>query len=123
MLKEFMSCSVPKSSGESGLASAHSVEAELKYVAFMLRLLRTFVTAAFSTRDEEAYAAAALARRNSSSGPRSGSGKPGSLALAPTDLGAPTLEEGSSFKQLKALLQGPAGVAVVELVDYSALQR
>ena len=35
----------------------------------------------------------------------------------------PLASEGTSFTQLKSLLAGPIGIQIVELVDYSALQR
>ena len=54
ILKEFMECTVPLGAEEPGPASAQAV-VELKYVAFMLRLLRTFIMAGFSTRDADAY--------------------------------------------------------------------
>lgn len=38
---------------------------ELKYLAFALRLLRTFVMAAFSTNNADVYQVAVLARRAS----------------------------------------------------------
>jgi hypothetical protein len=79
----------------------------------MLRLLRTFIMAAFSTRDADAYQGATLARRSSSV--RAGDGG------EPED--PETAGEGTSFKQLRTLLEGPMGIEIVELVDYSALQR
>ena len=38
---------------------------ELKYLAFVLSLLRTFIMAAFSTNDSDVYQVAVLARRAS----------------------------------------------------------
>ena len=38
---------------------------ELKYLAFVLSLLRTFIMAAFSTNDSDVYQVALLARRAS----------------------------------------------------------
>lgn len=40
-------------------------QVELKYLAFMLHLLRTFLMAALSTNDSNAYQTATLARKNS----------------------------------------------------------
>ena len=64
ILNDFMACSVASDSGSSGEDSSESFE--LKYLAFMLHLLRTFVMAAFSTSDSDAYEVATLARRSSS---------------------------------------------------------
>jgi hypothetical protein len=104
-----MQCSVPRSTDEPGAAAAQAVE--LKYLAFMLRLLRTFIMAALSTRDADAYQAASLARRSSSMR----AGDAGDVQEAE---GA---GEGASFKQLKNLLAGPMGLEVAEAVDYSTL--
>ena len=106
-----MACAVPLGEDEPSTAEAQSVE--LKYVAFMLRLLRTFIMAAFSTRDADAYQAATLARRSSSVRASDGG--------EPHD--AETAGEGSSFRQLQSLLEGPMGIEIAEMVDYSALQR
>ena len=105
-----MKCSVP--TAEPDLAASLGQTVELKYVAFMLRLLRTFIMAAFSTRDADAYQAATMARRSSSVRTEEGE----SSEVRPP-------AEGSSFKQLQGLLAGPVGVEIVELVDYPALQR
>jgi ubiquitin carboxyl-terminal hydrolase 34 len=112
ILRDFMDCAVPSGAKEQGTAAAQSVE--LKYLAFMLRLLRTFVMAAFSTRDADAYQVATLARRSSSV--RAGEGGEASQE-------AEVPAEGSSFQQLRSLLEGPMGVEIVDLVDYSTLQR
>ena len=111
ILRAFMDCAVPLGADELGTATAQAVE--LKYVAFMLRLLRTFIMAAFSTRDADAYQAATLARRSSSVRAGEGGEQPEAEASG----------EGASFKQLQSLLEGPMGIEIVELVDYSALQR
>jgi hypothetical protein len=109
-----MQCSLPTEAADQVEARAHA--AELKYVAFMLRLLRTFIMAAFSTRDADAYQGATLARRSSSV-------RSGRAGDAIETAEGNNSEEGASFKQLRTLLEGPAGVEIVELVDYSALQR
>jgi hypothetical protein len=106
-----MQCSLQEEGAGSVEAWAQLVE--LKYVAFMLRLLRTFTLAAFSTRDTKAYEGATLARRSSSV--RAGDGEEAVDAPAPG--------ESASFSQLRTLLEGPMGVEIVEEVDYSALQR
>lgn len=111
ILRDFMACTVPGGAAEPESAAAQSVE--LKYVAFMLRLLRTFIMAAFSTRDADAYQAASLARRSSSVRASDGGESPEPDATC----------EGTSFRQLQSLLAGPIGIEIVELVDYSALQR
>jgi len=102
---------MPVSDGPGSGSLAESFD--LKYVAFMLRLLRTFIMAAFSTNDTDAYKVAALAKRSSS--------------IRESDHGEPqddtNLEEGTSFRQLQNLLEGPMGLEIVEAVDYSALQR
>ena len=64
ILNDFMACSVASDSDSSSKDSSESFE--LKYLAFMLHLLRTFVMAAFSTSDSDAYQVATLARRSSS---------------------------------------------------------
>jgi hypothetical protein len=106
-----MAYAVPTSDSQSSGALGGLFS--LKYLAFMLRLLRTFIMAAFSTNDTDAYQAATLARRSSSTR----EGDQGELQ----DL--PAAEEAASFKQLQALLAGPTGLEIVELVDYSALQH
>lgn len=63
ILKDFMACTMPAPDTPSSGSFAESFE--LKYVAFMLRLLRTFIMAAFSTSDSDAYQVAALAKRSS----------------------------------------------------------
>lgn len=82
----------------------------------MLRLLRTFILAAFSTRDQEAYKAASLALRSSSSVTSSGRATDAGQAPQPDE------DEGSSFKHLRTLLEGDVGVEIADKVDYSALQ-
>lgn len=111
ILNDFMNCALPSSDGSS--AGTLNESLDLKYVAFMLRLLRTFIMAAFSTSDADAYKVATLARRSSSA-------READLG-EPEDVDAP--REGASFKQLQSLLDGPTGIEIVELVDYSALQR
>lgn len=64
ILKDFMTCELPSPASPDSKDRAES--RELKYVAFMLHLLRSFIMAAFSTSDADAYQIAALARRNSS---------------------------------------------------------
>lgn len=106
-----MAWSVPEDDGD--VASGNQTESvDRKYVAFMLRLLRTFIMAAFSTSDRDAYQAAILVRKSSSM--REGDTQQNQQ---PEDL-----QEGSSFKQLQKLLQGPVGLEIVDSVDYPALQ-
>ena len=62
---------------------------ELKYLAFVLSLLRTFIMAAFSTTGSDVYEVAVLARRASQ---REGD--------QIENQGDPATEESSSFKQL-----------------------
>jgi hypothetical protein len=50
ILKDFMACSVPESKGEDGTEPF-----DLKYMAFLLHLLRTLTAAAFSTTDPAAF--------------------------------------------------------------------
>ena len=50
ILGVFMQCSLPTDETPSQEAAV-----ELKFIAFMLRLLKTFTFAAFSTRDTDAY--------------------------------------------------------------------
>ena len=53
ILRDFMACTVPGELEGGDRGANQSVE--LKYLAFMLHLLRTFIMAAFSTRDADAY--------------------------------------------------------------------
>jgi hypothetical protein len=65
ILKDFMNCELPeKSIAEEPGSTSESLE--LKYVAFMLYLLRTFLMAAYSTSDANTYQVADLVRRSSS---------------------------------------------------------
>jgi hypothetical protein len=57
-----MACSVPEGNGEDG-----SEPLELKYMAFMLHLLRTLTAAAFSASNPLAFKGAERARRLSES--------------------------------------------------------
>ena len=107
-----MECTVPGADGPLSGSLAESFE--LKYVAFMLHLLRTFTMAAFSTSDSDAYKVAALARRSSSVREND----PGEPVSAAAEVG-----EGDSFKQLQKLLEGPMGLEITDAVDYRALQR
>jgi hypothetical protein len=50
ILKDFMACGVPEAKVEDG-----SEPFDLKYMAFMLHLLRTLTAAAFSTTDPAAF--------------------------------------------------------------------
>ena len=112
ILRDFMACTVPGADGP--LSGSLTESFELKYVAFMLHLLRTFTMAAFSTSDSDAYKVAALARRSSSVREND----PGEPRQAPQQA-----DEGASFQQLQKLLEGPMGLEITESVDYLALQR
>ena len=50
----------------NSILNLNSEQIELKYLAFILHLLRTFLMAALSTNDSLAYEMATLARKNSS---------------------------------------------------------
>jgi hypothetical protein len=50
----------------NSILNLNSEQIELKYLAFILHLLRTFLMAALSTNDCLAYEMATLARKNSS---------------------------------------------------------
>jgi hypothetical protein len=50
----------------NSISNLNSEHIELKYLAFILHLLRTFLMAALSTNDSLAYEMATLARKNSS---------------------------------------------------------
>ena len=78
----------------------------------MLYLLRTFLMAAYSTSDANAYQVADLVRRSSSAkeGPTDEKAEPEAGGV------------GESFKQLAKLLEGPLGMEVLDSVDYPALQ-
>lgn len=109
ILKDFMACKLPAKS----IGSAPTSESlELKYVAFMLHLLRTFLMAAYSTSDADAYKVADLVRRSSSA-------KEGPVE---EQVEQDASGVGESFKQLAKLLEGPLGMEVLDSVDYPALQ-
>jgi hypothetical protein len=108
-----MNCTISKSSADSN--SGIEQQIELKYIAFMLHLLRSFTMAAFSTSDLDAYKIATLARRSSSTRGNDTT----ETEQTKTEIG----EEGKNFKQLQNLLAGPLGLSVTESVDYSALQK
>ena len=78
----------------------------------MLYLLRTFLMAAYSTSDADAYQVADLVRRSSSA-------KEGPVE---EQTEAEAGGAGESFKQLAKLLEGPLGMEVLDSVDYPALQ-
>lgn len=78
----------------------------------MLYLLRTFLMAAYSTSDANAYEVADLVRRSSSA-------KEGPVE---EQTEAEAGGAGESFKQLAKLLEGPLGMEVLDSVDYPALQ-
>lgn len=84
VLKSFMECSLPE--------QAANAQVELQYMAFMLRLLRTFTLAAFAARGTlDAAQGATLARRASSNRPGDG---------AEADGEANPTTDTSSFHQL-----------------------
>lgn len=106
ILKDFMAGSLPESSGEDG-----GEPFDLKYMAFMLHLLRTLTAAAFSTTDPDAFEGAELARRLSETGNET---KDKGDARSPG--------EASSFKELQSLCVGPIGQEILESIDYGLLQ-
>ena len=65
ILNDFMGCRVPSSSKPSNKDHIDAETFELRYLAFMSHLLRTFIVAGFSTKDSDTYKAATLARQNS----------------------------------------------------------
>ena len=83
---------------------------DLKHFAFLLKLLRIFIMAAFSTSSESAiYAAASLVRRSSS------------IDESVDKVIEQPAHEGSRFKQLQSLLEGPLGQDILNKIDYKAL--
>lgn len=64
ILKDFMACKLPAETLEGTAQPSEALE--LKYVAFMLHLLRTFLMAAYATSDANAFAVADSVRRSSS---------------------------------------------------------
>lgn len=78
---------------------------ELKHQAFLVKLLRIFIMAAFSAK-QDSYQSASLQRRQS----------------MVSDSENPS-EEGSRFMQLKTLLEGPLGESILDQIDYSLLQQ
>lgn len=101
-----MAGSLPESSGEDG-----GEPFDLKYMAFMLQLLRTLTAAAFSTTNPDAFEGAELARRLSETG---------NEAKEKGD--AKGAGEASSFKELQSLCVGPIGREILESIDYELLQ-
>ena len=78
---------------------------ELKHFAFLLKLLRIFIMAAFSTSKEaQVYTVASLVRKSST-----------------VQEDPPQEEEGSRFKELQTLLEGTIGTEIIQQIDYSAL--
>ena len=59
-----MKCQLPAADKATNESSPESFE--LKYLAFSLHLLKSFIMAAFATQDNSNYAVATLARRTSS---------------------------------------------------------
>ena len=84
---------------------------ELKHIAFLLKLLRIFIMAAFSTSDESnVYTAVNLVRRTSS--------MQEDIAESPSPS-----DEGSRFLQLQRLMAGPLGEEIISHIDYKALMH
>lgn len=75
---------------------------ELKHIAFLLKILRIFVMAAFSTSTNESqvYTVAALVRKSS---------------ISEDDQHETSMDmiEGSRFKELQKLLEGPMGEEII----------
>jgi hypothetical protein len=81
-------------------------------VAFLLKLLRIFIMAAFSTsKESQVYDVAKLVRKSSSVQEDENFS---SSDLIPS--------EGSRFKELQKLLHGPIGEEIIETIDYKLLQ-
>jgi len=91
----------------------------------MLYLLRTFLMAAYSTNDADAFEVADLVRRTSGANRidmvdqqevgEDEQAEPGTMGEVEG--------VGESFKQLSKLLEGPLGAEVLGSVDYPALQK
>lgn len=72
---------------------------KLKHIAFLLKLLRIFIMAAFSTSNEsQVYAVANLVRRSS---------------VDESENRQNDQAEGSRFKELQKLLSGPIGEEII----------
>lgn len=87
---------------------------DLKHMAFLLKLLRIFIMAAFSTSGESSiYDATRLIRRTSSTV----DAEEPSPIISKLDT---TLSDSefSRFKQLQTLMEGPLGIQIIEQIDY-----
>ena len=101
-----MSKQLSISSSEEGQTAGQLFD--LKHMAFLLKLLRIFIMAAFSTsEDSSVYDAASLVRRSSSI-------QEDSATTADTAVVETQNTEGSRFKQLQNLMEGPIGVHIIE---------
>lgn len=90
---------------------------ELKHIAFLLKLIRIFIMAAFSTSNESSvYASANLVRKSSSTHEEHNES-----TLDTASQQQP--EEGSRFKQLQNLLAGPTGELIISNIDYQKLLK
>ena len=83
---------------------------QLKHIAFLLKLLRIFIMAAFSTsKESQVYEVSKLVRKSSSVQEDD---------YVPKDV---IPSEGSRFKELQRLLKGPIGEEIIETIDYKQL--
>jgi hypothetical protein len=103
ILRVFMDKQI-SSNGERGEFQS---QFELKHVAFLLKLLRIFIMAAFSTTDDSSiYTVVSLVRRQSTQ-----------------DDNKMPEDSGSRFKELQKLMAGPIGESIISQIDYKQLQH
>jgi len=90
ILNDFMGCTVSNSSKPSNKDHIDEETFELRYLAFMSHLLRTFIMAGLSTKDSDTFKAATLARQNST----------GNNQKQPESQESPIPDTASSFKEI-----------------------
>lgn len=83
---------------------------DLKYIAFKLQVMRTFIMAAIANTDLDAYEVSQMVRRQSSS-------------VADDKKKDDKDEKDAGFEQLKEILVGEVADSVVESIDYTKLQN
>ncbi len=119
ILKVFMNLNLSQSDATAHQSKQHA-EFALKHITFLLKILRIFIMAAFSTSTQEQsiYRAASLVRRSSSIQEDGSSAIESPVQIEPAHSSA---NEGSRFKQLQNLMAGPIGEEIISTIDYQLL--
>lgn len=106
ILKTFMEKEI-KATEDKLSTNAHF---ELKHIAFLLKLLRIFIMAAFSTSaDASGFDQTALIRRSSN--------------VEEDSHVIQSIQDNSRFAELQKQMQGPIGEQIITQIDYSLLQQ